>query len=76
MPAEFTVSPGNAVVHTAIGRDFELVVMDGKLLGQGGELLTINEQGIVEETTKRNQEVVEPACPARRRAMSLWSRVE
>ncbi|KAJ5118237.1 hypothetical protein N7448_009952 [Penicillium atrosanguineum] len=54
-------NPASAVVYTATGRDVELVVVDGKVLVQGGELLTMNEQEIVEEAKKRSREVVERA---------------
>lgn len=53
--------PVSAVVYTATGRDVELVVVDGKVLVQGGELLTMNEQEIVDEAKKRSREVVERA---------------
>ena len=51
----------SAVVYTATGRDVDLVVVDGKRLVQDGELLTMNEQEIVEEAKKRSKEVVERA---------------
>ncbi|KAJ5667702.1 uncharacterized protein N7477_006272 [Penicillium maclennaniae] len=54
-------NPASAVVYTATGRDVELVVVDGKVLVQGGELLTMNEQEIVLEARKRSREVVERA---------------
>lgn len=54
-------NPASAVVYTATGQDVELVVVDGKVLVQGGELQTMNEQEIVEEAKKRSREVVERA---------------
>lgn len=54
-------NPASAVVYTATGRDVELVVVDGNVLVQGGELLTMNEQEVVEEAKKRSREVVERA---------------
>jgi len=54
-------NPASAVVYTATGRDVELVVVDGKVLVQGGELLTMDEQEIVLEAKRRSQEVVERA---------------
>jgi cytosine/adenosine deaminase-related metal-dependent hydrolase len=49
------------VVYTATGRDVDVVVVDGKVLVQNGELLTMNEKEIVEEAKKRSREVVERA---------------
>lgn len=51
----------SAVVYTATGRDVELVVVDGKVLVQDGELLTMNEQEIVDEAKKQSRKVVERA---------------
>jgi hypothetical protein len=38
-----------------------VVVVDGKVLVQNGELLTMDEKEIVEEAKKRSREVVERA---------------
>ncbi|KAJ5433590.1 uncharacterized protein N7458_012746 [Penicillium daleae] len=54
-------NPASAVVYTATGRDVDVVVVDGKVLVQNGELLTMNEKEIVEEAKKRSREVVERA---------------
>jgi cytosine/adenosine deaminase-related metal-dependent hydrolase len=51
----------SAVVYTATGRDVDVVVVDGRVLVQNGELLTMDEKEIVEEAKKRSREVVERA---------------
>ncbi|KAJ6153574.1 hypothetical protein N7470_006533 [Penicillium chermesinum] len=51
----------SAVVYTATGRDVDVVVVDGKILVQNGELTTMDEMEIVEEAKKRSKEVVERA---------------
>jgi cytosine/adenosine deaminase-related metal-dependent hydrolase len=54
-------NPVSAVVYTATGRDVDVVVVDGKILVKGGELLTMNENEIVQEAKKRSHEVVQRA---------------
>jgi cytosine/adenosine deaminase-related metal-dependent hydrolase len=54
-------NPVSAVVYTATGRDVELVVVDGKVVVQGGELVTMDEGEIVREAQRRSKEVVERA---------------
>lgn len=51
----------SAVVYTATGRDVDVVVVDGKMVVKGGELLTMNEKEIIEEAKRRSGEVVERA---------------
>ncbi|KAE8391488.1 hypothetical protein BDV23DRAFT_171651 [Aspergillus alliaceus] len=59
-------SPVSAVVYTATGRDVDIVVVDGKMLVCGGELLTMDEQEIVRDAQRRSQEVVARAGLAER----------
>ncbi|KAL4966593.1 amidohydrolase [Aspergillus stella-maris] len=54
-------NPVSAVVYTATGKDVDAVVVDGKMVVKGGELLTMNEQEIVLEAQRRSREVVERA---------------
>lgn len=54
-------NPVSAVVYTVTGRDVDVVVVDGRMLVQNGELLTMNEQEIVEEAQRRSREVIERA---------------
>ncbi|KFZ05380.1 hypothetical protein V501_08406 [Pseudogymnoascus sp. VKM F-4519 (FW-2642)] len=54
-------NPVSAVVYTATGRDVDVVVVDGKIVVKGGELLTMNEKEIIEEAVMRSREVVERA---------------
>lgn len=54
-------NPVSAVVYTATGRDVELVVVDGKVVVNNAELLTMDEEEIVREAQKRSKEVVERA---------------
>jgi cytosine/adenosine deaminase-related metal-dependent hydrolase len=54
-------NPVSAVVYTATGRDVELVVVDGKVVVNNGELVTMDEQEIVREAQKRSKEVVKRA---------------
>ncbi|KAF7588118.1 hypothetical protein BBP40_006151 [Aspergillus hancockii] len=51
-------NPVSAVVYTATGRDVDVVVVDGKVLVRGGELVTMDEEEIVREAQRRSQEVV------------------
>ncbi|KAJ6022833.1 hypothetical protein N7499_008152 [Penicillium canescens] len=54
-------NPVSAVVYTATGRDVELVVVDGKVVVNNGELITMDEHEIVREAQKRSKEVVKRA---------------
>ncbi|KAL4951361.1 hypothetical protein BDW69DRAFT_170247 [Aspergillus filifer] len=54
-------NPISAVVYTATGKDVDVVVIDGKMVVNGGYLLTMDEQEIVVEAQKRSREVVERA---------------
>lgn len=54
-------NPVSAVVYTATGRDVDVVLVDGKIVVKGGELLTMNEEEIIEEAVRRSREVVERA---------------
>ncbi|KAF2458548.1 hypothetical protein BDY21DRAFT_410621 [Lineolata rhizophorae] len=54
-------SPASVVVYAASGRDVEMVVVDGKVLVDGGELTTMDEQEVWEEAQWRGREVVERA---------------
>lgn len=54
-------SPVSAVVYSVTGRDVDTVVVDGKMVVKGGELLTMNEAEIVEEARVRSKQVVERA---------------
>ncbi|KAF7176323.1 hypothetical protein CNMCM7691_002248 [Aspergillus felis] len=51
-------NPVSAVVYTATGRDVDVVVVDGRMLVQNGELLTMDEAEIVREAQQRSREVV------------------
>ncbi|OJJ50728.1 hypothetical protein ASPZODRAFT_55226 [Penicilliopsis zonata CBS 506.65] len=48
----------SAVVYTATGRDVDVVVVDGQMVVEKGQLLTMNEQEIVQEAQRRSREVV------------------
>ncbi|KAL2868989.1 amidohydrolase [Aspergillus lucknowensis] len=54
-------NPVSAVVYTATGRDVDVVVVDGKMVVERGELLTMDEREIVQEAQRRSQEVIERA---------------
>ncbi|KAI9368657.1 hypothetical protein BJX61DRAFT_205720 [Aspergillus egyptiacus] len=54
-------NPVSAVVYTATGRDVDVVVVDGRMVVKGGQLLTMDEQEIVQEAQRRSREVVERA---------------
>lgn len=51
----------SAIVYTTTGRDVDLVVVDGKVLVRNGDLLTMDENDIVEQAKQRSQEVVNRA---------------
>jgi len=54
-------SPVSAVVYSATGKDVELVVVDGKIVVEGGKLLTMNEEEVWREGMMHGHEVVERA---------------
>jgi cytosine/adenosine deaminase-related metal-dependent hydrolase len=54
-------SPVSAVVYCAIGSDVDIVVVDGKVLVQGGKLPTMDEEKICREAERRSKEVVNRA---------------
>jgi cytosine/adenosine deaminase-related metal-dependent hydrolase len=51
-------SPVSAVVYTATGGDVDMVVVDGKVVVEGGELKTMVESEVIAEAQKRSVEVV------------------
>lgn len=53
--------PVSALVYTATGGDVDVVVVDGKMLVKGGQLLTMDEGEVIEQADKRSREVVERA---------------
>lgn len=54
-------SPVSAVVYCATGSDVDYVVVDGKILVQGGKLLTMEEENIWRAAETRSKEVVNRA---------------
>lgn len=54
-------NPVSAVVYSATGRDVEMVVVDGKIVVEGGKLKTMDEQEIMVEARRRSKEIVERA---------------
>lgn len=54
-------SPVSAVVYSVTGNDVNLVVVDGKIVVQGGKLLTMDEEQVWREAEKRGHEVVAKA---------------
>jgi len=48
-------------VYSATGRDVEMTVVDGRIVVQGGQLVTMNEEEIIAEAQRRSKEVVERA---------------
>ncbi|KAH9828366.1 guanine deaminase [Teratosphaeria destructans] len=54
-------NPVSAVVYTASGRDVEVVVVDGKVVVEGGRLLRVDEEGVWREAAVRARQVVERA---------------
>ncbi|KAL1641900.1 hypothetical protein SLS58_005735 [Diplodia intermedia] len=51
----------SAVVYTCTGRDVELVVVDGKEVVRGGALVSMDEESVWREASRRGMEVVERA---------------
>lgn len=54
-------NPVSAVVYTTTGRDVDVVVVNGKVVVKNGELMTMDEEEIVQEAQRRSKEVVERA---------------
>ena len=54
-------SPVSAVVYSVTGRDVEMVVVDGKVLVEGGKLTTMNEEEVWREAEWRAKGIVERA---------------
>ncbi|RDW80210.1 putative amidohydrolase protein [Coleophoma cylindrospora] len=54
-------SPVSAVVYSATGRDVDLVVVDGRVVVEGGVLLSMDEEAVWREAQRRGHEVVERA---------------
>jgi cytosine/adenosine deaminase-related metal-dependent hydrolase len=54
-------SPVSAVVYSVTGQDVKLVVVDGKVLVEKGELKSMDETEVVREAQLRSKEVVERA---------------
>lgn len=48
-------------MYSATGRDVEMTVVDGRIVVQGGQLVTMNEEEIIAEAQRRSKEVVERA---------------
>lgn len=51
-------NPVSAVVYAATGRDVEMVVVDGRVLVDGGKLLDVDEEAIWKEAEVRSKEIV------------------
>lgn len=51
-------SPVSALVYSATGRDVEMVVVDGREVVRGGELVTLDEEAVWKEAAWRSKEVV------------------
>ncbi|KAL4877836.1 hypothetical protein BJY04DRAFT_197304 [Aspergillus karnatakaensis] len=54
-------NPVSAVVYTATGKDVEIVVVDGKMVVEGGRLLSMDETEVVREAERASRGVVERA---------------
>jgi cytosine/adenosine deaminase-related metal-dependent hydrolase len=51
----------SAVVYCATGKDVDMVVVDGRVVVQGGKLTTMDEEKVWREGERRGQEVVRRA---------------
>jgi cytosine/adenosine deaminase-related metal-dependent hydrolase len=51
-------NPVSAVVYAGTGRDVDLVVVNGKEVVRGGQLLTMDEEVVWKEAARRSKEVV------------------
>ncbi len=65
-------NPVSAVVYAATGRDVEMTVVDGRIVVQGGKLVTMDEGEIIAEAQRRGKEVVERAGLTEK-VKSRWS---
>lgn len=54
-------SPVSAVVYSVTGRDVEMVVVDGKVVVEGGKLTTMDEEAVWKEAEWRAKEIVKRA---------------
>ena len=54
-------SPVSAVVYSSTGADVDTVVVDGKIVVEGGKLTTMDEAEVMTEAERRSKEVVERA---------------
>ncbi|KAI9044025.1 putative acid phosphatase [Aspergillus affinis] len=55
------LNPVSDVVYVATGRDVDVVVVDGQLLVENGELLTMSEHQILNEAKRKGSEVIQRA---------------
>jgi len=51
-------NPVSAVVYAATGGDVEMVVVDGRVLLEGGKLMGVDEEALCKEADKRSKELV------------------
>jgi cytosine/adenosine deaminase-related metal-dependent hydrolase len=54
-------NPVATVVRSAVGSDVDTVVIDGRIVMQGREMLTLDEEAIVEEVRRRYRAVAKRA---------------
>lgn len=54
-------SPVSAIVYSVTGRDVEMVVVDGKVVVEGGKLTTMDEEAVWKEAEWRAKEIVKRA---------------
>ena len=52
-------NPVSALVYSAMGTDVHTVIVDGKIIVEGGKILTLNEQEVVERSQKAADELVQ-----------------
>lgn len=52
-------NPISAIVYCAYGTDVDTVIVDGKIVVQNGELITINEQEVLEKAWKAAYDLIE-----------------
>ena len=64
-------SPVSALVYSATGQDVVLVVVDGKVVVDGGKVTTMDEEEVWKEASKRGHEVVKRAGLAEK-VKSRW----
>ena len=51
----------SAVIYSSTGKNVDMVVVDGKIVLEGGKLTTMNQEEIEKEGEKRDHEVVKRA---------------